>query len=141
MATGPSATEPQGHPNREEPPPDLEGELKKREETLIAHLRKIHTQWDKTKREWQATIGQSKNHPNTRGCSLEEDLVAELKFGEDLDKSMLQAETKVLGHERLTDAEIIKAQVLAGDLQNHIKTHNKKANTVKDMLKLPVRSG
>ena len=56
-------------------------ELPKRDKVTVGHIRKVHSLWDKAKREMDCVCKKATAHPNTPNCKFKDDLEALLQEG------------------------------------------------------------
>ena len=99
-------------------------------------MRKAHSSWDRTCREWTSTYESSESYPNTQGCKIEKDLKAMCEKGKSIDKQIQSLEQLVLRGINLDYGQIQEAQRLCSEMADLIKTGNAKNNGIKSLMKL-----
>ena len=102
----------------------------------MANLRRVHSAWDKTRREWQALVHQSQGHDNTRGCKFESDLANMTKKGNSFDVVIEALEGVFLGGAEFDGEQIKQAADATSTLNSIIKEGAKKAAAMRPWFKL-----
>ena len=69
------------------PGKDVGGQAE-RDKTTVTNLRKAHSLWDRSTRDFEALVRKSGSHPNTTGCKFEKDLALIIKSGASLDSAV-----------------------------------------------------
>ena len=104
--------------------------------TAVSNMRKIHSAWDRTKREWAGLIAQSEAHTNTNGCKFESDLRAVILNGTKIDDSMVTLETNYVAKGALARDEIEQGAKLASHLVEAMKNGAKRVVALKACFKV-----
>ena len=107
-----------------------------RDKVVEQHVRKVHNAWDKTKREFQATIDRSKNHVNTKGNKLEVELAKYIEEADQYDSQLVALEQKFLSNQRFSDDEVNSMGKLSTDVKELIKKGSKIAQAIKPWFSL-----
>ena len=69
------------------PGEDVGGQAE-RDKTMVTNLRKAHSLWDRSTRDFEALVRKSGSHPNTTGCKFEKDLVLIITSGASRDSAV-----------------------------------------------------
>ena len=91
----------------------------------MAHIRKAHNAWDRSKRELHSIISQSKANENTKGCKFESDLPGYIIEGDAEDAVLVQLEQKFMRGEMYSMDEISNSSAKAQNVKDIIKKSNK----------------
>ena len=104
--------------------------------TAVQNMRKTHSAWDRTKREWAGLIAQSEANTNTRGSKFESDLRAAILNGTRIDESMVTLETLYAAKSTLANDEIEQGAKLAAALVEAMKNGAKRVVALKACFKV-----
>ena len=96
-----------------------------RDRAVVAHIRKAHNAWDRSKRELHSIISQSKANENTKGCKSESDLAGYIIEGDAEDAVLVQLEQKFMMGERYSVDEISNSSAKAQNVKDIIKKSSK----------------
>ena len=115
-------------PQKDDPPPKPKDDKGK---AAVAEIRKTHSVFDKTIREWHGLIAMSEKSDITGGCKFEQLLNDTTR----LDEENMQVERKYLSGTTLLDDDIRTAAARSGELAKLMKDGNKKAAMLMTWLK------
>ena len=99
-------------------------------------MRKVHSAWDRTKREWAGLVAQSEAHTNTKGCKFESDLRASILIGTKIDDSMVALETNYVAKGALARDEIEQGAKFASQLMEAMKNGGKRVVALRACFKV-----
>lgn len=110
--------------------------LPERDKTTLLSLRKAHSQWDRSKRDYAALLVKSEAHPNTKGCKFATDLQNSIKTGDKFDSVLVATESHSLAGNIFTDSDIEKGVASTNQLVQLVKDSNQKTQALRTMLKV-----
>ena len=117
------------------PGKDVGGQAE-RDKTTVTNLRKAHSLWDRSTRDFEALVRKSGSHPNTTGCKFEKDLALIIKSGASLDSAVKGFEQTFLEGKSFSDEEIKKAADVSNNVLKLVKEGQKKAAALRPWFKL-----
>ena len=98
----------------------------------MTSLKKGHSAWDRTSREWNGLVSKSAAHKNTKGCKFEVDLKNLTVKRRDLDDKLKSIERKYLTDPKSLDEDAMKwVSQYTHDLKETITQGQKKASALK----------
>ena len=104
--------------------------------TAVSNMRKVHSAWDRTKREWAGLVAQSEAHTNTKRCKFESDLRASILIGTKIDDSMVALETNYVAKGALARDEIEQGAKFASQLMEAMRNGGKRVVALKACFKV-----
>ena len=117
------------------------GQDEEKAKLCVQKLRRCHSSWDSSKRQWKASQSKSEKHDHTAGCKFEHDLTKMMATGDAYDKICLEMESKHLGGTSLTDTDIRNVSEQVTNITNLIKSANKINNALNQWMAIePVLS-
>ena len=117
------------------PGKDVGGQAE-RDKTTVTNLRKAHSLWDRSTRDFEALVRKSGSHPNTTGCKFEKDLVLIITSGASRDSAVKGFEQTFLEGKSFSDEEIKKAADVSNNVLKLVKEGQKKAAALRPWFKL-----
>ena len=136
----------QSRPSGSQPSPQLQvvneakdKQLKdklEKDKSVVAGIRRAHSAWDRQKRDWEALVEKSNQHPNTKGCKFESALSDLLAAGMTHDKVITAKESKHLRGEALSETDVAEALQECKLLHELMKNGSKKAQALRPWFNL-----
>ena len=102
-----------------------------RDKEALTNLRKAHSAWDRTKRDYTAVLDQSRKIESTKGSKFEKDIEAAIREGIELDSQICQLETQFISTKEFSNDDIEEGTRLGSELHGLIKSGNKKAQALR----------
>jgi len=114
-----------------EAPAEKKPQPSERDKAANASCRKMHSHWDRTMREWEAIVAQSKGNSNTVGTKFQTDLEQLLIKGAEIDKQVVAVERAFIINLALADSEVQAGAAACKQLQALIKDGKERADALK----------
>ena len=108
------------------------------EKTKIAikNLRKSHSSWDRSRREFESAIQQSKKNENTKGSKIEQQLESLVNACNATDDMLIGLERIFMINGQLTDGQVLEASKLCAELKKDTDSAKELWNGLKSWFKL-----
>ena len=103
---------------------------------IVKNVRAIHAVWEKARRSHKATVTQAREHTNTRGSQVVQDLEDMLAQIGGWDEEILETESRHIQGYVLEDGDCQKTIGLCNSMVAEIKVASKKANALKPLFKV-----
>ena len=98
-------------------------------------MRKCHSSWDRTKRDWQTVVKTSESCPNTQGSKLESDMKDLIMSCSAIDQKIVDIESIFLTKPFLTDDEILSGSQQVQSMTAECKVGATKAQALRACFK------
>ena len=120
------------------PLPENDEKLAKKDQAAITSVKKTHSEWDRKKREFTASLVASANCDHTRGTKFESDLKEVLSLANACDENILQYELRYTTFgpgAHFSDKDIVEMAGQCKALVEHIKAGQRYSTLLKSWMK------
>ena len=107
--------------------------LSERGSVTVNHIRKVHSLWDKAKRDMDGVCKKAVAHPNTSSCKSKDDLEALFHEGTILDRIIMDTEIKHLVGAQLSSEDIMKTDSTCEALSANMKAAQARMVALRNM--------
>ena len=105
--------------------------MSQQDKIATENMRKTHSEWDRKRREYKATLSTSSLNPNTRGTTFHTDLMQYVTDGDAIDDIILEYETKIKVNQQFTSQDLRDVAARCTELVAKIKKGNELQSALK----------
>eukprot|EP00969_Alexandrium_andersonii_P351484 15435542-Alexandrium_andersonii.AAC.1 len=119
-------------------PPEQEEKLAKKDQVAIVSVKKTHSEWDRKKREFTASLVASENCEHTRGTKFEAELKEVISLATACDENILQYEVRYKTFApgtHFSNKDIVEMAGQCKAIVEHIKSGQRYSTLLKSWMK------